>query len=97
MDGSLVVVIAMAMQWLKKQHRFKIPEWVVPLIPFVLGWVFAVPVVYIADDGAKAIMVVVAQVFWEGIKAAIAAMAAYKITHEIKKAAVMPEGKGGDQ
>jgi len=87
MDGSLVALVLAAVQWVKGWKLLKkLPSWVVPLLPFLIGWLLAIPVVYIVDEGAKPIPVMVMQVFYEGIKVAVLSMAAYKVTHEASKA-----------
>jgi cell division protein FtsW (lipid II flippase) len=85
MDGSLVAIVVMVVQWVKKQHRVKLNDFQITIIPFLVSWVLSIPVIFIADQGTASLWVFVAQVFWEGLKSGLIAGGVYKISKEFKK------------
>jgi hypothetical protein len=77
LDGGLVALVILGVQSLKK---YIIPRWV-PLLPFIISWILAVPAVIVARGELPSLLVLISQVFLEGLKVAVLAMATYKIQY----------------
>lgn len=77
MDGGLVVLVILGVQALKK---YVMPR-CVPILPFIVSWILTVPAVIVAQGGVSSVLVLISQVFLEGLKVAVLAMATYKIQH----------------
>ncbi|HEX3047193.1 MAG TPA: hypothetical protein VHY08_20735 [Bacillota bacterium] len=77
LDGGLVVLVVMGVQALKK---YLLPRWV-PVLPFVISWILAIPAAIVAGRGVPSPLFLVSQVFLEGLKVAVLAMASYKLQY----------------
>ncbi len=75
LDGGLVVLVITGVQALKK---YLLPRWV-PVLPFIISWILAIPAVIVAKGGVPPVLVLVSQVFLEGLKVAVLSMAGYKL------------------
>jgi hypothetical protein len=75
LDGGTVAILIFIIQVLKKHVM---PRWI-PVLPFLVGWVLAVPVVFVTKGAGLAVPVFVSAVFLEGLKMAVLSMATYKI------------------
>lgn len=77
LDGGLVVLVMLGVQTLKK---YLVPR-CVPVLPFIISWILTIPAVIVAQGGIHSISVLVSQVFLEGLKVAVLAMATYKVQY----------------
>lgn len=77
MDGGLVVLVILGVQTLKKYFT---PRYV-PVLPFIISWALTIPAVIVAREGVPTALVFISQVFLEGLKVAVLAMATYKIQY----------------
>jgi hypothetical protein len=75
LDAGTVAIVVFLVQALKK---YIMPRWV-PVLPFLIGWILAVPVIFITKGPGLAISVFISNVFLEGLKMAILSMAVYKV------------------
>lgn len=88
-DASLAAVVGIVVQYLKGV----LPKRIIPLMPFPVAWLLAIPVVVISRGKVPPLPVMVATVFWEGLKAALMSMGGYNIL----KVGRGPAGKQSDQ
>jgi hypothetical protein len=75
LDAGTVTILIFIIQGLKK---YIMPRWV-PLLPFLAGWLLAIPVIFVTKGAGLAVPVFVSNVFLEGLKMAVLSMAAYKV------------------
>jgi hypothetical protein len=76
-DGGLVVLVILGVQALKKYFTPRC----VPVLPFIISWFLAIPAVIVARGAFPSLVVFISQVFLEGLKVAVLAMATYKIQY----------------
>lgn len=75
LDAGTVAILIFITQALKKHIT---PRWI-PVLPFLIGWILAVPVVFVTKGSGLSIQVFISAVFLEGLKMAVLSMSAYKI------------------
>jgi hypothetical protein len=75
LDAGTVAILIFIVQYLKKHIM---PRWV-PILPFIIGWLLAIPVIFITKGVGLPIQVFISTVFLEGLKMAVLSMAAYKV------------------
>jgi len=80
-DASIGLVIALLTQAIRKNIMVKSRFW--PVIPFVLGWLLAVPIIVWVGKGIPPFWVFVAGIFWEGAKAGTAAIVWYDLGYKV--------------
>lgn len=75
LDAGAVTILIVIVQYLKK---YITKRWV-PVLPFIAGWLLAVPVVLVVKGTELSIWVFVSNVFLDGLKMAVLSMAAYPV------------------
>jgi len=73
LDAGVVTILIFIVQYLKK-HVVK--RWV-PFLPFLIGWILAIPVVFVVKGSELTVPVLISNVFLDGLKMAVLSMAAY--------------------
>ena len=86
-DGGIVALIITIVQAVK-QH---VPKRFVPVLPFIFGWLLAVPAVIITSGGVPSASVFESKIFLEGLKVGALASAGFKVGHTTVL------GKGADK
>jgi hypothetical protein len=75
LDAGTVAIVVFLVQALKRHIMLR---WV-PVLPFLVSWILAVPVIFITKGPGLAITVFISNVFLEGLKMAVLSMATYKV------------------
>lgn len=76
-DGGIVALIIGAVQMIKK----RVPDRLVPVLPFLVGWVLVVPAIIIGEGGVPKLSVFLSKIFLEGLKVGALASAGFKVGH----------------